>query len=131
MADLVSTNNPHGRIINYDLELVVLVLQESTFPFIIANPEWWAPFAGSNNTPNVAWTFWETSTVNPVVANLLRLRSLVNLQFNITPSVFYRPGPQTTMANDVSRKFHLAPDIFLYLFSTTYPLQQSPGMCHD
>ena len=34
------------------------------------------------------------------------------------------------MANDASRKFHLAPDIFLYLFSTTYSPQQSPGMWH-
>ena len=38
MADLVSTDNTHGRITNYDLELAALVLQEATFTFVSANP---------------------------------------------------------------------------------------------
>ena len=78
----------------------------------------------------VAWTFREASTVNPVVADLLCLRSLVNRQFKITPSVFYHLGTQNTMADDASRQFHLVPDIFLSLFSATYSPQQSPGMWH-
>ena len=78
MTYLVSTDNPHGWITNSDLELAALVIQEVTFPFVSANPEWQAPFNRSNNTPTVSWTFWEASTVNLVVANLFRLRSLVN-----------------------------------------------------
>ena len=65
-----------------------------------------------------------------MVSDLLRLRSLVNCQFKITPSFFYHPGPQNTMADGASRNLHLVPDIFLYLFSTTYFPQQSPGMWH-
>ena len=130
MADLVSTNTTHGRITNSDLELAALVLQEATFPFVSANPEWRAPFTVSDNMTTVAWTFREASTVNPVVADLIRLRSLVNYQFKITPSVLYHPGPQNTMADDASRKLQLASDIFLSLFSTTYSSQQSPGMGH-
>ena len=93
MVDLVSNHNPHGRITNSDLELAALVLQEATFTFVSANPVWRAPFTGSDNTPTLACTFRETSTVSPVVADLIHLRSLVNLQFKITPSVFYHLGP--------------------------------------
>ena len=103
MTYLVSTDNPHGRITNSYLELAALVLQEATFTFVGANPEWRAPFTGSDNTPTVNWTFREASTVNPVIADLLRLRSLVNRQFKITLSVFYHPGPQNTMDDYASR----------------------------
>ena len=77
MADLVSSNNPQGRIANSDLELAALVFQDAIFPFVRTNPTWWDPFTGSNNSPTVAWMFREASTINPVVADLLRLRSLV------------------------------------------------------
>ena len=78
IAELVSTDNPHGLITHSYLDLEALVLQEATFTFVSANLEWQSPFTGSNNTPTVAWTFWEASTVNLVVANLFRLQSLVN-----------------------------------------------------
>ena len=94
MEDLVSTENPHGRITNFDLEFTALVLQEATFPFVSANPVWQVPFTRSVNTPTVAWTLRGASILNPVVSDLLRLRSLVNHQFKITPSFFYHPGPQ-------------------------------------
>ena len=109
------------------------MLQEATFTCVSTNPTWRDPFTGGNNTPTIAWTFQEYSTVNPVVADLLCLRSLVNRQFNITPSVFYHPGTQNTISDYASRQFHLAPDIFLSLFSETYSPQKSPGVwntCH-
>ena len=37
-ADLVSFDNPRGRITNSDLELAALVLQEATFPFVSTSP---------------------------------------------------------------------------------------------
>ena len=128
MSDLVSTNNPHGRITNSDLKLASLVLQEVMFPFVSDTPEWRSPFSGSNNTPPFSWMFQEASTLNPVVYDLIYLRSLVNHQFKITMSFFYHPVPQNTMAVDTSRKFHLALDIFLSY--TTYFPQQSPVMWH-
>ena len=84
MADLVSTKNTRGSIINSDLELEALVIQEATFPFVSANPEWRAPFTGSDNMPTVAWKLREASTLNLVVADLIHLRYLVNCQFKIT-----------------------------------------------
>ena len=80
--------------------------------------------------PTVAWMFHETSTINLVVADLLCLRSLLNQQFNITLSVFYHPGPKNNMADDASTKLHLAPDIFLCFFYTTYSPQQFPVTWH-
>ena len=68
--------------------------------------------------------------MNPEVSDLLCLQSLVNLQFNITLSVFYHPGTQNKIADDASQQFQLALDIFLSLFSTTYSPQNSPGMWH-
>ena len=104
MKDLVRFDNPQGCITNSDIELVAMVLQEATFTSIRTNPTWRSPFTRSENTPTVAWLFWEASIVNLAVADLLCLQSLVNLHFNITPSVFYHPGTQNTMADDVSRK---------------------------
>ena len=53
-ADLVSFNNPQGRITNANLKLAALVLQEVTFLFVCTSPDWRAPFAGSDNIPTVA-----------------------------------------------------------------------------
>ena len=61
MADLVSSDNPQGRITNSDIELAALVLQEATFPFVRTNLTWRDPFTGSENTPTVAQTFQEAS----------------------------------------------------------------------
>ena len=130
MADLVSTKNTQGRITSYNIDLVALVLQEATFPFSSTNPTWRSPFTGSDNTPTVAWTFQEAFTVKPVVVDLLRLQSVLNCQFKITPSVFYHSGTQNTMAGDAYKKFHLSSEIFISLFSRTYSPQQSPGMWH-
>ena len=102
MADLVSSDNPQGRMTNSDIELAALVLQEATFPFVRTNLTWRDPFTGSDNTPTVARTFQEASTVNLVVADLICLWSLANLQFNMTPSVLYHPVTQNTMADDYS-----------------------------
>ena len=49
--DLVSWDNPKGRITNSNLELAVLVLQESVFPLVCTNWEWYTPVTDSDNTP--------------------------------------------------------------------------------
>ena len=78
MAYLVSSDNTQGRITNSDLDLAALFLQEATFTFVSTNLTWRDLFTGSDNMPTVDWTFWEAYTVNLVVADLLRLRYLVN-----------------------------------------------------
>ena len=126
-ADLVSLDNPSGHITNSDLELAALVLHEATFTTICNSSAWRAPLTGSDNTPTVAWTFKEAATINPVVANLLRIRSIVNSNSSITPAVFYHPGVLNTMADDASRLFHLTNPSFLSSFSRKYNPEQSPS----
>ena len=97
------------------------------------NWEWHAPVTGSDNTPTVSWSFKEASTINPVVADLLRVRSIINRNACITPSVCYHPGIENTMADDASRRFALCPNSFMSFFNRKYTPTQSPcswTLCH-
>ena len=132
-TDLISLDNPKGWITNSDLELAALVLHKDTFPDICGSSNWRAPLTGSNNTPTVSWTSKEASTINPVVANLIRIRSIVNTNSAITPAIFYHPGHLNTMADDASRLFHFPNPTFLSFFSNKYHPEQSPSpwaICH-
>ena len=131
-ADLVSWENPQGRITNSDLELAALVLHEACFPSVCVSPHWHAPATGSDNTPTVSWAFKESSTINPVVAELLRIRSEQNRLSKITPSVFYHPGSENTMADDASRRFDLTNEAFLPFFTSRYSPQSAGSwtVCH-
>ena len=124
IENLVSWDNPRGRVTNSRLKLVALVQQKATFSFIGQHSACGAPSTGSDNTSTAVWTFKETSTMNPTVADLLRIHSLVSRQFKIAPPVFYHTGPQNTMVNDALRRFDLSADPFLSFFTSTYlPLQ--------
>ena len=123
--DIVSWTNPKGRLTNSDLELAALVLQESCFPAVCSTHLWHVLATGSDNTPPISWTFHEASTVNPVVADLLRLRSSHNRASCLSPSVFYHPGQDNVMADDTSRRFDLIDAAFLPFFSTRYPPQST------
>ena len=116
VADMVTWENPTGGIKYSDLELAALLLQESCSPLACSRHAWHAPLTGSNNTPTVSWCFREASTVNPVVADLLRIRSEMNSRALLTPSVFYHPGPLNTMADDASRRFDLPDNNPLFFF---------------
>ena len=108
--------NPEDTITNLELALAALVFKEAVFGSISDPPACQTPTPGSNNTPTFVWTFREASTINPVVANLLSIRSSQNRLQNITPSIFYHPGPLNTMENDTSLRFDLSPNPFLDLF---------------
>ena len=116
VADLVTWENPTRGITNSDLELSALLLQESLFHLACSRHAWHAPSTGSVNTPTVNWCFREASTVNPVVADLLRVRAELNSRALLTPSIFYHPGPLSTMADDVSRRFYLPDNNLLSFF---------------
>ena len=133
VADLVTWKTPTGGITNSDLELVVLMLQESCFPLACSRHAWPAPSTVSDNTPTVSWRFREASTVNPVVADLLRVRAEINSRAMLTPSFFYHPGPLNTMADDSSRRFDFTDNNFLSFFWSKYRPSQSAGswtLCH-
>ena len=130
---MVTWENPTGGITKSDLELAALLLQESCSPLACSRHAWHAPSTGSDNTPAVSWCFRETSTVKPFVADILRIRSEMNSRSLLTPSIFYHPGPLSTMADDVSRRFYLPDNKFLSFFRSKYRPLRSAGswtLCH-
>ena len=80
-----------------------------------------APRSGSDNTPTVSWSTHEASMINPVVADLLRLRALHSRKFFLNPSVFYHPGQENCMADDASRLSYLSDTDFLKHMSVVHP----------
>ena len=126
-------DNTAGGNTNSDLELAALVLQVSYFPIISPCPNWHVPLMGSNNTPTVSWCFRKASTVNPIVANLLRIRAETNGGALLTPSVFYQPGPLKIMVDYASHRFDLLDNNFIPFFRSKYFPYQSAGLwtqCH-
>ena len=128
VTDLVNCDKSKGRITNSNLELAAIVVQEATSPLIYTDPAWLAPSSGSDNTPMVAWTFKEASTINPVMADLLCIRSILNYQSTISPSFVYHPGLRNTMTDDALLCFDFNCDPFLSFYAYKYQ-PQSPDSC--
>ena len=55
-AELFLFANPHGTIINSDLELAALVLQESTLLKAVPKACIYAPRSGFDNIPTISWS---------------------------------------------------------------------------
>ena len=64
--------------------------------------------------------------VNPVVADLLRIRMLHSRQFYLNHSIFYHPGQENCITYDTSHIFHLYDTSLRVHVSTTYPQPHSP-----
>ena len=73
VEDLVIWLNLLGGTTNPYLELFALVLQESYFPNVYSYHHWHTLATRYDNIPTVICTFRDSSTVNPVVADILRL----------------------------------------------------------
>ena len=65
-----------GALTNSNLELVTLVLHEATLLNVCHDATMATPHSGSDNTPTVSWNTREASTINLVVAYLLRIRAI-------------------------------------------------------
>ena len=133
VSDLVVLDNPTWGITNSDLELTELVLQESYFTLACTHSDWHAPLTGSDNTPTVSWCYMDAYTVNPIVADLLRVCDEMNSGSLLTSSMFYHPGPLNTMADDASRRFDFPDNNFISYIRSKYCPSQSAGswtLCH-
>ena len=83
--------------------------------------------------PTVSWYFREASTVNLILAVLLRFCDDMNSMALLNPSVFYHPGHLNTMVDDASRRFDLPDNKFLSFFRSKFRLWRSAGswkLCH-
>ena len=59
--------------------------------------------------------------INPVVADLLRIRVLHSRKFFLNPSLFNHPGQENCMADNASRLFYLSDTDFLTHMSVVHP----------
>ena len=114
-----------GTITNSNLELAALVLHEATLLVVVPEARLSAPCSGSDDTTTVSWSMKEASTINMVVAELLRLRALHSRQFFLNPSIFYHPGIENRMADDASFLFGLSDTSLLAHMSAAYNQLQS------
>ena len=85
IADLVLESNPGGMLTNSNLEIATLVLHEDTQLAAFPEATMAAPHSGLDNTSEISWRTHEMSTINPVVADLLRIRALHSRQFYLIP----------------------------------------------
>ena len=80
-----------------------------------------APLSGLDNTTTVLWSTQEASTINPVVADLLRIYDLHYIHFFLNPSALYHPGQDNCMTDNASCLFDLPDTSFLAHMSSAYP----------
>ena len=85
-----------------------------------------APRSGSDNTLTISWSTHEASMINPVVADLLRIRALHSRKFLLNPSVFNHPSQENCMADNTSSLFYLYDTDFLTHMCVVHP--QSHGL---
>ena len=124
IADLFTLTNREGTITNSDLELAALVVHEATLLAAVPEARLAASRSGLDNTPTVSWSTKEASTINPVVADLIRLHTLHLRQFFINRSVIYHPEIKNTMADYASRMFEFSDTSFLVHMTYIYPQSQ-------
>ena len=75
-STLISDRNPDRTLTNSNLELSSLVLYKINLLDVCPEAKMAAPCSRLDNTPTVSWSTWETSTTNPVVADLRRIRAI-------------------------------------------------------
>ena len=78
ITNIVSSTNREGEMTNSDSDLV---LHEAILLSAESEARMAAPIYGSDNTLTVSWSTREASTIQPVVAELIRIRVLHSRQF--------------------------------------------------
>ena len=123
---LVSVENPRGKISNSDLEMVGLLLQwlvlENFADLAHKHVACWC-----DNTPTVAWASKLLATKATRAAHILRILALRMIHRKASPlTTLHVPGEMNKMADFASRSFLTHPDsrLFLAEFHNRFPLPQ-------
>jgi hypothetical protein len=106
---LVSDSNPSGSITNSDLELLGVVAHTQALATSqdLRNATLWI---GCDNTPAVAWSSRGSSSVAAPRSYLLRHLGLLTRAAQMKVRVLSVPGESNTIADFLSRSFHLLDD---------------------
>jgi hypothetical protein len=125
-TQVVSNDNPHGRLTNSDLEMAALLLQ---YMVLHQEVEMWFARAGvlSNNTPTVAWTARMANKSNaPTAGQLLRgLAAIQRASQTGLLKVAFIAGVKNSMADVASHSFgqNRVPNaVFLQHFTNLFSL---------
>ena len=89
---LFSLKNLEVKITNYDLDLAALIFHKAALLVAVPIVRVDAPHSRSANTSTVSWSTYKASTINPVVVELLHIRTLHARHVFLNPSIFYHPG---------------------------------------
>jgi hypothetical protein len=121
--DLVSAENPNGRITNSDLEHAALLAQLDVMTHTC--PVRYATLENlCDNTPAVSRTRKGAVSKPGAAAYLCQVASDHQRLHRYHHRAEYLPGPQNIMADDASRLQHLSPPAFHSHFLQQYPLAQ-------
>src|SRR5210317_1508827 len=120
-AQVVSEDNPSGKLTNSDLELEGTVLHHWLLLGKVAKVEGETTHTGCDNTPAVAWRGKGSSTTVKARARLLRLAAGLRRKQRAHHRVGYLPGEENKMADDASRLWHLSDEDLLTHFNLNYP----------
>ena len=108
ISNLASSTNREGTVKKFDLELAALILYKATLLTAVPEVRMATPCSGLDNTPTFNWIKRGVTTINLVVVELIRIRALHSIQFNLNPSVFNHLGQENFMADNASCTFHLS-----------------------
>jgi hypothetical protein len=140
--DVVSDQNPHGRLTNSDLEMAGVLLHQTVLEVRLgADIAGTQSAIGSDNSPAVSWTTRMASrSASPIAFRLLKGFAMRQRTTRAAPTaVFHVGGVQNVLADVASRPvpgvaahFHLlenspgdmCPEAFLTLFNSSYALPQ-------
>jgi hypothetical protein len=133
-SQVVSDDNPHGRLTNSDLEMAAVLLH-----YMVLHQEVDMRFARagalSDNTPTVAWTTrMADKSQSPTAGRLLRGLAAIQRASQAGPlTVASIAGVENSMADVASRSFgqNRVPDTcFLTQFTHTFPLPKQLSWKH-
>ncbi len=133
-SQVVSHDNPHGRLTNSDLEMAALLLQYMVLHQEVDMRFAWAGVL-SDNTPTVAWTAHMADRSNaPTAGRLLQGLAAIQRASQAGPlTVASIAGVENSMADVASRSFgqNRVPDTcFLTQFTHTFPLPKQLSWKH-
>ena len=129
-SQLVSMDNPRGKVTNSDLELAGSIAHDDVLCQALPSTPHISTCTFSDNTPAVAWKAkGSTSTTGPA-AYLLQTAALHRRHHRYQNEMHFIPGSLNTMADDCSRLWSLTDSQLVDYFNTHYPQQRTWKMHH-
>ena len=126
-ADLVTSENPQGKISISDLELTGVIAHKDV---LAATREVWerTMWIASDNQAAVAWAAKGSATSVAARSYLLRINALYQRAHGYVSRHHYIPGPVNAMADDASRRWDLSDQALVSHFNSLLP-RTSLGNC--